>query len=96
MDSDNQANTHLFGANLGPIMYIRQKCTVEPFLHEYYEQTDVTIVMGGKVFDINNEMTYLLVFGQRLWFGNQMKKSVIILNQCWVFGVMICDDPNNK
>ena len=41
-------------------------------------------------------MTYLLVFSQGLWFGNQMKMSLINPNQCREFGVMIYDDSKNE
>ena len=66
IDSDNNSDTHLFGANFWTIMYTRQRFTVASFITEYSEQTDFPIVMGAKYFDNNNGMKYLLVFGQGL------------------------------
>ena len=37
----------------------------------------------------------ILEFGQGLWFGNRMEKSLINPNQCQKFGVQIFDDPTN-
>ena len=34
-------------------------------------------------------------FGQGLWFGNSMEKSLINPNQCQNFWIKICDDPTN-
>ena len=73
MESDNHADTHFFGANLLPIMYTRKIITVAPFLPEYSEQTDVPIFTGETYFDTKNVITYLLVFGQGIWFGNLTK-----------------------
>ena len=80
IDSDNNSDTHLFGANFWTFMNTRQQCTVASFITEYSEQTDFPIVMGGKYFNNNNGMEYLLVFGQGLWFGNRIKKSLNIPN----------------
>ena len=77
-------------------MYTRKQFTVAPFLPEYSEQTDVHIVTGVTNFDTNIEMTYVLVFSQRIWFGNRMKKYLMNPNQCWAFGIVICDDTTNK
>ena len=46
-------------------------------------------------FDTNNVNTYLIVFGQVIWFVNLIIKLLINPNQCFTFGVMICDDPTN-
>ena len=63
-------------------MYTMQQCTVAPFLTKYSEQTDISILTGAMDFDNDNIMTYLVVFGQELWFGNRMKISLINLNKC--------------
>ena len=38
----------------------------------------------------------LLIFGQGLWFGNRMEKTLINPNQCPSFGIPICDDPTDQ
>ena len=37
----------------------------------------------------------ILEFGQGLWFGNRMGKSLINPNQCRKFGIQICVDPTD-
>ena len=37
----------------------------------------------------------ILEFGQGLWVGNRMEKSLIKPNQCRKFGIQICDEPND-
>ena len=74
MESDNRADTDCFGANLRPMMCTRKQCNVSQFLTEYSGQNDVPIVTGVTDFDTKNGKTYLIVFGQRIWFGNQIRK----------------------
>ena len=38
---------------------------------------------------------FILEFGQGLWFGNHMAKSLINTNQYQKFGIQICKDPND-
>ena len=52
--------------------------------------------MGGDSLDANNGKTYFIVFGQWLWFGDQMRKFIINPSRCWAFGVIICDYPTNN
>ena len=77
-------------------MYTGQQHTVSSFLTEYFEQTDVAIVTEKQYLDTNNGNNYLLVFGQGLRFGNQMKTFLINPNQCRAFGFIICDDTTNN
>ena len=37
----------------------------------------------------------ILIFGQGLWFGNRMEKTLINLNKCRAFGIPIFDDPTD-
>ena len=39
--------------------------------------------------------TLILMFGQGLWFGDRMQRSLINPNQCRAFGIKICDDPTD-
>ena len=38
----------------------------------------------------------IFIFGQVLWFGNRMDKSLINHNRCQSFGISICYDPINQ
>ena len=52
--------------------------------------------MVATSFNTNNGMTYLLMFGQDICFGNLIKNYLVNPNQCRVFGVIICYDPTDK
>ena len=92
---DNHADTHCFGKNFKPLHFTSEVCTVSPFLDEYSEQPDIPICSAATALDLQNGETLILIFGQGLWFGNRMSKSLINPNQCRAYGVAICDDPTD-
>ena len=94
-DIDNHADTHCFGQNFRPIFWTSQECTVSPFLAEYSEQVNIPICTAATSYTLPTGEVILLIFGQGLWFGNRMKKSLINPNQCRAFDVPVCDDPTD-
>ena len=94
-DVDNHADTHVFGKNFRPIYFTSEVCSVAPFLDEYQEQEEVQICTAATAFDTTHGETIILRFGQGLWFGNRMDKSLLNPNQCRFFGIPICDDPTD-
>ena len=90
---DSHADTHCFGANFRPILFTQQECTVAPFLAEYEEQANVRICTGATAFTRDNGEVIILIFGQGLWFGEKMSRSLINPYQCRAHGIGICDDP---
>lgn len=90
---DNHADTICFGKNFRPIHFTSEVCSVSPFLATYDEQNDVPICTAATAYDFDDGETVILIFGQGLWFGKQMDKTLINPNQCRHFGVEICDDP---
>ena len=66
-----------------------------PLLPEYLEQMNVPICTGVTDLTLDSGEVVILEFGQGLWFGNMMEKSLINTNQCQNFGIQICDDPTN-
>ena len=38
----------------------------------------------------------IIIFGQGLWFGNRVEKTLIRPNKCLYFGIPICDEPNDQ
>jgi hypothetical protein len=93
---DNHADTICFGRNFRPLYYTSSVATVSPFLAEYEAQMDVPIVTAATAYDTNAGETIILVFGQGLWFGDKMDRSLINPNQCRTFGINICDDPTDQ
>ena len=56
---------------------------------------DLPIFTGVTDFTLDPGEVLILEFGQGLWFGNMMEKSLINPNQCQKFGIQICDEPND-
>ena len=69
-------------------------CKVTLFLDSYEPVKEVMVVRCSTVWtspDTGHE--YLLVGDQMLWFGNQMKHSLINPNQICEYGLPVYDDP---
>ncbi len=92
---DNHADTHCFGANFRPIMWNNIQCSVSPFLDELGSTENIDICTAATAWTHPSGETILLVFGQGLWFGHRMTKSLLNPNQCRAFGVSLCDDPTD-
>lgn len=94
-DIDNHADTICFGKNFRPIYFTSEVCQVSPFLEEYQQQDDIQICTAATAVDLDDGETIILQFGQGLWFGNRMNRSLINPNQCRSYGISICDDPTD-
>ena len=75
------------------MFFTSEVCSVSPFLSDYGVQDDVQICTAATAFDTSDGETIILVFGQGLWFGERMDRTLINPNQCRHFGIQICDDP---
>ena len=92
---DSHADTHCFGRNFRPIHWTGQECSVAPFLAEYSEQMNIQICTGATAHTLDSGEMVILLFGQGLWFGDRMDKSLINPYQCRAYGIPLCDDPTN-
>ena len=92
---DSHADTHCFGRNFRPMHWTGQECSVAPFLAEYSEQMNDQICTGATAHTLKNGELVILLFGQGLWFGNRMDKSLINPYQCRAYGIPLCDDPTD-
>ena len=92
---DSHADTHCFGRNFRPMHWTGQECSVSPFLAEYKEQLSIQICTGATSYTLESGESVVLLFGQGLWFGNRMEKSLINPYQCRAYGIPICDDPTD-
>ena len=92
---DSHADTHCFGSNFVPFSWSGLVCSVTPFLAEYDSLEDIQICSAATAVTLDTGVTVLLIFGQGLWFGDRMKKSLINPYQCRSFGVGVCDDPTD-
>ena len=92
---DSHADTHCFGRNFRPIFWTGHECSVAPFLVEYLEQVNIPICTGAMAYTLVSGEVVILVFGQGLWFGNHMEKSLINPYQCRAYDIPLCDDPTD-
>ena len=92
---DNHADTHCFGGNFRPVTWTNVQCSVSPFLDELGSTENIDICTAATAWMHPSGETLLLVFGQGLWFGPRMKKSLINPNQCRAYGISVCDDPTD-
>ena len=92
---DNHADTHCFGKKIIPFSWSGLVCSVSPFLQEYGSVEDIEICSGATAYTTSLGETIILIFGQGLWFGDRMDKSLINPNQCRAYGIPVCDDPTD-
>ncbi len=68
---------HCFGRNFRPVHWTVEECSVAPFLAEYSEVEHIAICTGATAFTLEGREVVILLFGEGLWFGNRMEKSLI-------------------
>ena len=95
-DIYNHADAHVFGSNFRVYFRTSKRCTVSIFLPKYSNKIDMPIVTGATAVDLENGLMVILIFGQSLWFGDRMDKSIINPNQCRHYGIPVYDDPTDK
>ena len=72
------------------------RCTVSGFMDSLGKTDDVEVCTAATAWDDEEGRTFILVFGQGLWFGDRMPhKSLINPNQCRSYGISFCDDPRD-
>jgi hypothetical protein len=91
---DNRANTCCLGATYHVIEYTGQVCEVHPYHPKYKPTLNVRVVKGVTAYnDEKSGMTYILCINQGLYFGNDMKDSLLNQNQMRSDGIIIDDCP---
>ena len=70
-------------------------CSAPPFFSEYTATDNVEICTAVTAWKSHTDKVYILVFGQVLWFGERMDRSLINPDQCRSYGIFICDDPTD-
>ena len=93
---DNHADTHVFGRKFRVYLTASKRCPVSPLLPKYSKQLKVTIVTGVTEVDLENVSTMVLIFGNSLWFGDIVEKSLINPKQCRNYDFLVCNVPTDK
>ena len=94
-DIDNYADTHCFSKNFRPLSWYDLMRSVYSFLSEYTTTDNVEICTAATAWTCHTGQVYILVFGQGLWFGDRMDRSLISPNQFCSYGILLWNDPTD-
>ena len=92
-EADTNADTCCLGNNFIPLYYTNRTADVYPYSDAYEPIENVPIVSGATAYDHPNGNTYILVFNESLYYGQQMKHSLINPNQIRFNGLDFWDNP---
>jgi hypothetical protein len=91
---DSRADTCCLGATYHIIEYTGQVCEVHPYHPKYKPTQNIPVVKGVTAYDDEKTgKTYILCVNQGLYFGNDMKHSLLNQNQMRSNGVIVDDCP---
>jgi hypothetical protein len=75
---DSHADTSVAGPNFVVLEYTDMSCNVSPFCKTYESKENVPIVKAATAYDDEDTgLTYILVLGQALYFGEEVETSLL-------------------
>jgi len=93
-ESDSHTDTTAAGTNFLLITGKEITCTNKPFSNTYKALQKIPIVLVATTYDnVVTGVTFILVFHQKLWFGNNLATSLIFPQQIRLYGLSFCNDP---
>jgi len=91
---DSHADTLVAGANFVILEYTDTSCSVTPFCQSNESKQDIPIVKVATAYDDEaTGVTYILILGQALYFGEEVESSLLYANQLRANGVIVDDTP---
>ena len=91
---DNHADTICAGPNWKLLELSGEFCSVTPFSSDYQPKTNMPIAKCATVYTCpESGQSVLLVADQDLWFGANLRCSLLNPHQIRSFGHSLCDDP---
>jgi hypothetical protein len=91
---DTRADTICAGANFKCIRLTGMVCQVHGFHKSFNAIPNIPVATVATLWtDPQSGITYILVIHQALYFGSQMDHSLMNVNQIWITGIPVCDDP---
>jgi len=82
IESASHADITAAGSSFLLISEMELTCTVKPFSNTYKTLKKIPIVTAATAYNVVVAgVTFVLVFHQALWFGNDLKNSLICLQQ---------------
>jgi len=93
---DSHADTCVAGANCIVLEETAQSVNVSAFTDSHQTLENLSIVTAATAYDDEaTGTTYILIFGQALYLGDQMKNSLICPNQLRANGLTVDDCPKH-
>ena len=93
---DSHADTTVAGSNCVILSYTGKECDVVPYREDYESVKGVPIVHAATAWQSpHTGQTYILVFNESLWMGDNMDHTLINPNQLRHYGIRVQDDPTS-
>ena len=94
IELDSHADTILFGKNCVVLNFTGRECDVLPYTDTYESINSVPIAKAGTAWTLpETEATYILLFNEGLWMGDNIYHSLIKPNQLRLYVVTVQDNP---
>ena len=96
-EADTNADTCCLGSNFLILNMTTRTADVYPYDDSYAPVANVPIVSGATAWtDPHDNITYILVFHESLYYGNKLKHSLINPNQLRHNGIDFWDNPYDR
>jgi hypothetical protein len=93
LEIDSRSDTMCCGRGFVQLFEVDQVCDVHGFHPDMEALKNIPISTCATAYDHGNGETYILVFGQALYFGDTMKHSLLSPNQVRSFHHKLCLNP---
>jgi hypothetical protein len=90
---DSHADTVVAGSTCRILELTENSCDVYPYTDSYEPITNVPIAKVATAYDHPTGETFIIVFGQALYMGENLEHSLICPNQARTNGIIIDDVP---
>ena len=91
---DSHADSIVAGSNCCIMHYTNRECDVSPYRDDYAPIKNVPIVQAATALTSQyTGKTYILIFNEALWMGDQMDHTLVNPNQLRHFGIKVQDNP---
>ena len=91
---DSHADSIVAGSNCCIMHYTNRECDVSPYRDDYTPIKNVPIVQAATALTSQyTGQTYILIFNEALWMGDQMDHTLVNPNQLRHFGIKVQDNP---
>ena len=92
-EADSNADTCCLGKNFIVLSFTNRTADVYPYDESYQPMTNVPIVSGATVVDLEDGSSFILILNESLYYGTKLDHSLINPNQLRHAGVDFWDNP---